>query len=63
MRKTVNTATLLVVLLGSSLAIAQTKTAKPSTVGVWKLDVTQSKFGSEGAPEISHFNHPQRHAG
>ena len=51
MRKTVNTATLLVVLLGSSLAIAQTKTAKPSNVGVWKLDVNQSKFGSEGAPK------------
>ena len=46
MLKKVNTATILVVLLSSSLAIAQTKTAKQSAVGVWKLDVTQSKFGS-----------------
>ena len=49
MLKKVNTATILVVLLSSSLAIAQTKTAKQSAVGVWKLDVTQSKFGSESS--------------
>ena len=46
MLKKVNTATIFVVLLSSSLAVAQTKTAKQSAVGVWKLDVKQSKFGS-----------------
>ena len=50
MLKKVNTATIFVVLLSASLAIAQTKTAKQSSVGVWKLDVTQSKFGS--APSL-----------
>ena len=47
MSKMVNTATLLVVLVSASLASAQTKAPKPSAVGVWKLDVAQSKFGSE----------------
>jgi len=47
MLKKVNTATLLVVLVSASLASAQTKAARPSGVGVWKLDVAQSKFGSE----------------
>ena len=46
MLKKVNTATLLVVLVSASVASAQTKAAKQSAVGVWKLDVTQSKFGS-----------------
>jgi hypothetical protein len=46
MLKRVNAAAIFVVLLSSSLAVAQTKTAKQSSVGVWKLDVTQSKFGS-----------------
>jgi hypothetical protein len=49
MLKKVNTAAIFVVLLSSSLAVAQTKTAKHSAVGVWKLDVTQSKFGSESS--------------
>jgi hypothetical protein len=46
MTKKVYAATFLVGLLSASLAIAQTKTGNPSTVGVWKLDLTQSKFGS-----------------
>ena len=51
MLKKVNTATLLVVLLSASLAIAQTKPAKPSAVGVWKMDMKQSKFGSQPPPK------------
>ena len=51
MLKKVNTATIFVVLLSASLAVAQTKTAKQSAVGVWKLDVKQSKFGIGGVPE------------
>ena len=46
MLKKTSALTLLVVLLSASLAVAQTKGAKQSGVGVWKLDVTQSKFGS-----------------
>ena len=51
MLKKVNTATILVVLLSASLAVAQTNTAKQSAVGVWKLDVKQSKFDSEPPPK------------
>ena len=51
MLKTVKTATLLVVLLNASLAIAQTNAAKKSTVGVWKVDVKQSKFTSDAPPK------------
>ena len=47
MLKKVNTATILVVLLSASLAVAQTKTARHSTEGVWKMDLKQSKFTSE----------------
>jgi hypothetical protein len=47
MLKNVNSATIVVLLLNASLAIAQTNAAKHSTVGVWELDVKQSKFGSE----------------
>ena len=39
MLKRVSTAAIFVVLLSSSLAVAQTKTAKQSAVGVWKLGV------------------------
>ena len=51
MLKKVNTATLLVVLLSASLAIAQTKAARQSTVGVWKVDLKQSKFTSDAPPK------------
>ena len=51
MLKNVKTATILVVLLHASLAVAQTTTAKPSAVGVWKLDVAQSKFLSQPPPK------------
>lgn len=50
MLKKVNTATLLVVLLNASLAIAQTNAAKQSSVGVWKVDLKQSKFTSDAPP-------------
>jgi len=51
MLKKVNTATIFVLLLSSSLALAQTKAAKPSTVGVWKMDLKQSKFTSDAPPK------------
>ena len=51
MLKIAKTATILVVLLNASFAIAQTTAAKKSTVGVWKLDVKQSVFGSEQSPK------------
>jgi hypothetical protein len=51
MLKKVNTATLLVVLLSGSLAIAQTNTTRPSTEGVWKMDLKQSKFTSDAPPK------------
>ena len=51
MLKNVKTATILVVLLHASLAVAQTKAAKPSAVGVWKMDMKQSKFGSQPPPK------------
>jgi len=51
MLKKVNTATLLVVLLNASLAIAQTTATKKSAEGVWKIDLKQSKFTSEPAPK------------
>src|SRR4051794_36199405 len=47
MLKKVNTATLLAVLVTASFASAQTKAPRPSAAGVWKLDVAQTKFGSE----------------
>lgn len=51
MLKKMHTATIVVLLLNASLAIAQTNAAKRSSVGVWKLDVKQSKFGSEAPPK------------
>ena len=51
MLKRVNTATILVVLLSASLAAAQTNTARHSTEGVWKMDLTQSKFTSAAPPK------------
>ena len=51
MLKNVKTASILVVLLHASLAVAQTKAAKPSAVGVWKMDMKQSKFGSQPPPK------------
>jgi len=51
MLKKVNTATLLVVLVSASLASAQTKAAKQSSVGVWKVDLKQSKFTSDAPPK------------
>ena len=51
MQKNVKTATIIAVLLHASLAVAQTKTAKPSAMGVWKMDVKQSKFGSQPPPK------------
>ena len=58
MLKKVNTATILVVLLSASLAIAQTKTAKQSSRGRVESgrDAKQIRLGV--FPEISHFNHP-----
>ena len=53
MLKKVNTATLLVVLLSASLAIAQTTTTKKSAEGVWKVDLKQSKFTSEPPPKAA----------
>jgi len=51
MLKKVNSATIVVLLLNASFAIAQTNSAKQSSVGVWKLDVKQSKIGSEAPPK------------
>ena len=50
MLKKVNTAAILVVLLNASLAIAQTNAARQSSVGVWKVDLKQSKFTSDAPP-------------
>ena len=51
MLKKVNTATIFAVLLSSSLAVAQTNAAKQSSVGVWKVDLKQSKFTSDAPPQ------------
>jgi len=51
MLKKVNSAAIVVLLFNASLAIAQTNAAKQSTVGVWELDLKQSKFGSEAPPK------------
>src|SRR6476659_3529608 len=51
MLKKVNTATVVALLLSASLAMAQTIGGKRSTMGVWKLDVMQSKFESEAPPK------------
>jgi hypothetical protein len=56
MLKKVNTATIFVVLLSSSLASAQTKAATHSLMGVWKLDLTQSKSDSEPPPKSATIN-------
>jgi hypothetical protein len=51
MLKNLSTATILVVVLNASLAMAQTNASKPSAVGTWKLDLKQSTFGSEAPPK------------
>jgi len=51
MLKKVNSAAIVVLLLNTSPAIAQTNAANHSSVGVWKLDVKQSKFGSDAPPK------------
>src|SRR3954469_6834585 len=38
-------------LVGASSGIPQTNASKASPVGTWKLDLTQSTFGSEPAPK------------
>ena len=51
MLKKVNSATIVILLLNASLAIAQTNAARHSSVGVWELDLEQSNFGSEPPPK------------
>lgn len=51
MLKKANTATILVVLLNASLAIAQTNATKKPLEGVWKVDLKQSKFTSDAPPK------------
>jgi hypothetical protein len=56
MFKNVSTATVMVVVLNASLAIAQTNASKPSAVGTWKMDLKQSTFGSEAPPKSVTLN-------
>ena len=56
MLKKVNTATILVVLLNASLAIAQTNATKKSLEGVWTLDLKQSVLASEAPPKSATLN-------
>jgi len=53
MLKKVNTATIVVLLLNASLSMAQTNAAKHSSVGAWKLDLTQSKITSDAPPKAA----------
>ena len=56
MLKKVNTATILIVLLNASLAIAQTNATKKSLEGVWTLDLKQSGLASEAPPKSATLN-------
>jgi hypothetical protein len=56
MLKNVSTATIMVVVLNASLAMAQTNAAKASAVGTWKMDLKQSTFGSEAPPKSVTLN-------
>jgi hypothetical protein len=40
-----------VLLVGVAPAVAQTGVSKASSVGIWKLDLQKSTFGSEAAPK------------
>ena len=51
MLQKVNTPVIAAVLLNASLALAQTNAAKAPAVGIWKMDLTQSTFGSEPPPK------------
>ena len=56
MLKNVSTATIMVVVLNASLAMAQTNASKASAVGTWKMDLKQSTFGSEAPPKSVTLN-------
>ena len=56
MLQKVNTPVIAAVLLNASLALAQTNASKASAVGTWKMDLTQSTFGSEPPPKSVTLN-------